>query len=937
MRRRIGLLALLLVLGAGLFVACDQNGTTTPTPDTGTLVVTVQPEDATVKVLQGDQVVYTATGSFTKEFAPGTYLVRAEKEGYNPAEKEVTVEAGKTTSVELVLTPATEPVAGVATLEILGYRDQWGAPFDVKKENNPGKDVDLIAVQYEDSICVEVQAKDAEGNPVPNALITVGWYGSAWEVLALPGCAEDGSEPSTQATPEIRTDAEGKAVFTLYMAPSEFSTIDMVKFVVTASTDNSSALKEFKAIFYNVDHLYHYGNGFFDPDVNAVTDAERAPTRVGADFGSVTRSYNNSAYEFSSVLVRGQPTGILNAADIGGFFRYVLDGDNVTFAECDNDDPATVNVCDKDLDGNLVVSLAPGVRPEDLPVEATVTAELYVSFTYGDYTYTFKLKDYSFKIYWGSLIIDKVIDHHVITWMGPEHTLAQTKAVGEPWIATYTITVTNPSKETATNVTITDALPPELGYVEGSATPEATYDSVLHQLTWVVGDLAPGESVSVSFSVYARQKPGFCWDENAYYYDARPPKAGSIGADCTNPYNDPYVVLNGRYTDDVTVEADQFDPIDYTPVPEKVELWVVRPLYQVDKYIVDPAGGLTKSITVLEDDNVNFTFKVTNLSRDAEPGYARLIAIYPEEFDGTLYANPYGSSVSLVDYFDTGLDYDSSVGGTWSPTKPKFVDFGSFSGPLPYKATAFTDRKLSVTAAEPTEADDPWLNCAYISAQNLNQPAAAPQGIDWPIDAVQQQILEDLSNSRWSELDATVHTIPDGIAGMLEDCVTVAVEPRTTAAILTLSTVKEHTAGDPQADETDPVKVGETYWYFFLVNAYEENTTNVDNIVFQTTIKNGLATLTGNYRVMEADGTVGGQWPDFAWNDVPVSATVDAATNTITFTPYDGLAPGHYLLYMIEVTAVQDGTEEAEAQVLQSTADNQPNLLPVVEQTTIVP
>ncbi|MFW8120846.1 hypothetical protein, partial [Klebsiella pneumoniae] len=76
---------------------------------------------------------------------------------------------------------------------------------------------------------------------------------------------------------------------------------------------------------------------------------------------------------------------------------------------------------------------------------------------------------------------------------------------------TYTITVTNLSTtETAQNVVITDPLPAELGFV--SASSGGTYDPVLHQVTWdrtttpSLTSIAPGGSVSVTVTVYARHK-----------------------------------------------------------------------------------------------------------------------------------------------------------------------------------------------------------------------------------------------------------------------------------------------------------------------------------------------------------------------------------------------------------------------------------------------
>jgi uncharacterized repeat protein (TIGR01451 family) len=70
--------------------------------------------------------------------------------------------------------------------------------------------------------------------------------------------------------------------------------------------------------------------------------------------------------------------------------------------------------------------------------------------------------------------------------------------VGQDRLITYTLIATNTGGVTATNVVITDPLPAGTQLVAGSATPAP---ASLSPLTWQIGDLAPGQSVTIRFSV----------------------------------------------------------------------------------------------------------------------------------------------------------------------------------------------------------------------------------------------------------------------------------------------------------------------------------------------------------------------------------------------------------------------------------------------------
>ena len=985
---------------------------------TGTLSITVSPDDSSVSVSgpNGYSTQFDGSKSLT-DLKPGSYTVAAEKAGFVSASKTANVKAGETTDLSLTLAevPEAKPVANVT---ITGFKDYAGQPFITRKEINASKDVNLLAAQLEDSVCFTVKVTDKDGEPVEGATVQIQPTSNfpGVRVVAFSGCGANGTDPSAIGTASLsfnKTDANGELKAYL-VATYDGSSLYMydrddndptVKVLVEASNETSSAVataglnsawNEFKVWFYNIAHLYRSeGGGKF-----TVT-----PARWGSSYDVIINNFvagEENAHAFATLLMQKQPESKLfhPSAINGGFIQYVLHGADKNRVEFDNCTAVSADgLSCNDTDGAITIKPKATETLQsvsDDPIDVEVTATLYFKLAYGAHSYSFALKQYTFKKRWVAdftkLEIDKKVDHHVLTWKGSAHTLGQQKVIStDPWIATYTITVKNAGKKIAKHVTITDSIQPELGWT-GEATPDgATYDSDLHQITWDVGDLAAGESVDVTFSVYARQKPGFCWQGGGYHAN-RPPQTGSIEANggCESPYADPYNAINGEYKDDVTAEADDIDPVDFDPVSEgkvdQVILYVVRPLYQVDKYIKLPGGGTADFITVKEDDNVDFGFKVTTVDRSiAEAEYASLQTKYPAEFGPASdpangkWANPYGHTLALVDWFDNGLDYDSSGSKvTWNAGTPKMVTMdGSAYALIGNKApAAFTgaDYELHLTASEPTldrNADqvvDGWINCAYMNAGNLNQPRhdhtdAAPF-LDW-WDAHNQQhpwhVPDNMhqisavaqgnpphTTSEPAALSPNVAgnpghpgftiTSPNNVDGNLEDCVVVYVNPREVSRILTLSTIKEHNATAAMASaafagapETDPVAASSTFWYYFLVNSAATNTSSVDDIVFRTTLAGGA--YTGNTRVMEAASN-GGQWQTFAWTDVANAPVI--AGPIATFAEYDGLAADHYLLYAVEVTAeAAAGQESITGEVTGSNAGNQADLTPVVEQTVV--
>ncbi|MDZ7706685.1 MAG: hypothetical protein U5J97_02095 [Trueperaceae bacterium] len=137
-------------------------------------------------------------------------------------------------------------------------------------------------------------------------------------------------------------------------------------------------------------------------------------------------------------------------------------------AFCEDAEPGDETCIDENNSG---VGLNPvsGINLDDLPIEATVTATYYFVVQYGDETYEFALKDYTFTKEWigGFLTVDKHVEQHVLTWYGEDVTLDASDVVSdENYLATVHVTVENDSNSDIHNVTVRDAVPAELGVVD---------------------------------------------------------------------------------------------------------------------------------------------------------------------------------------------------------------------------------------------------------------------------------------------------------------------------------------------------------------------------------------------------------------------------------------------------------------------------------------
>ncbi len=706
-------LPLALLLIAFLVAACTSVQTPNPNVNQdGTLELVLEgAPQADVMVVGASGTVFegTVSGTMALTLAAGTYQVDGLPAAgmIDPSMVTVNVQPKKSVQALLVYQTAPTPPAMPATsVELTGVRDESGG-LPRKAERNANKDVLIYAAQTEEAVCVSVLATDAEGNPVAGAHVAVNVTdngGLENRVAILRGCALSSDSVGTASFRDsIYTDADGVATFTLYATDGSVGAAsdgDVAKVVVAVENgDGTTLLHEFKIVFYNMSHLW----ASFDEG-----DAEDTGMRLGRDFGTIInifdpndRRYDDpmlrNAFRIQSLLYTKQPQERLPVGRVG-YVVYELaegDADRVHFRGCDENNVAAQTfgpgTC-VDSDGVIYVVPNDDVKLEDMPIEVKINATLWVGLRFGNYQYSFPLKDYMVTKRWiGSYLrIDKMVDHHVLTWAGEEgeeHTLDPANAVAENSVFTSTVTlkVTNEGQDDVYDITIADQLPAELGIIESSIDPSGgTYDSINHAVTWnwqqnqaqipAFEVLAPGDSIEVTFQVYVRQKPGFCVDEedlaasrfyaNQWTFANDSRVVGRDGQVYEACYTDPYEIINGAALHDVTASWFSGAPsgqggfqavVDFNGwvYQDQVIIYAVRPYFDIDKVLRNYAD-LPLEVGM---DGV-FDIWIKNVDR---PIYNGLAAMFPEEFDGTVRDNPYGNQVTVADLFLIGLDFDNAT------------------------------------------------------------------------------------------------------------------------------------------------------------------------------------------------------------------------------------------------------------------------------------
>lgn len=166
---------------------------------------------------------------------------------------------------------------------------------------------------------------------------------------------------------------------------------------------------------------------------------------------------------------------------------------------------------------------------------------------------------------------------------------------------TYTITVKNNGPTTATGVSVTDVLPDGVEFVQltNPAKGAANYDNTTKGITWTVGQLAPGEETTITFTV-------------------KPKSTGDI-------------------TNTATVHADQTDP---------------NPANNVAT-VINTATGLTiPNVFTPNGDNVNDVFVIAGLERYPENEFTVINRWGATVYQKKGYQNNWdGSSLNEGTYF----------------------------------------------------------------------------------------------------------------------------------------------------------------------------------------------------------------------------------------------------------------------------------------------
>lgn len=994
----------------------------------------VRDADTTVTVTNFDDgaVVATSSGAGELFYAldAGLYVVTAERDGYGTVSREVE-HADGVTSVSITLVSNSD--AGIPGGNVVpgsvefSYIDVNGYPFASLKENNPEKDVDLLAAQTEDRICVTVSTG------VANAIVDIDITNTLMDSVAIvaDACAEDVTlAAASSSTRSLQADSNGDVQFSLFStnaAPwfGDFDGREPIKIVVSSRGANGVAdISEFKVFFLNMSHLY-FGHGEaatdpYDMVEEAIEEWLGNPSQLmdprvhtgqrwGRDFGLLTNVWgatDNNAHFFGTGAAQKQPFNFADYGfgsgwvhqDFGGRVVYSVSGEGADMVAWVDDADCDVVSDDCVIEygsGNYVAQLAPvsGVTLEDLPFEVDVTATYFHDVVYGPFTYSFPLKQYSVSKQWvgGYLTVDKYVDQHVLTWYGHDtdgsvtlDAWDESLITDDVFTSTVHVTVSNDSDSPIYNVAVRDAVPAELGVVTDSISNGGTYDESNHVVTWNFNNtpelqlIEVGESYTFSFDVYARHKPGYCWEgegDAAFVVQPLYP-AGDTAADC---YPDPYQVTNGLQANSVTAagffENDVTGPqyvFSYSPVADESDIWVVRPLFTLSKTLANSDNVLVEGMSAF------FDIAVAQVNRYAPTReYNHLHVLYPWEFtsadttSGTGHdadssearSNPYAHNVVVSDFFDVGLDFTNGTdfsnveGGNiniptstldkdfdWSPivslpvgvvaestatfsvNLPSFEfpadDYGNFEDATDADGTNGTVMVDGVAVAA-------WQNCVYLSARQLNQPADVTG--TWYADDNKPWAQDEVDESGYG------YDVPEARLPALEDCASVAVLPAPPTAFVTLTTngeYEEWEATDPEATgdtgdfDLDDLRDGyqPSDSFFYVLTAESSGNAAGENVVISGSLSNSRVQFTGNAHLYIG---VAGNWTH--------EETISTTTSTFAFAPVV-IPANQFARVVLEAEARSVGVVDLNAELTYDNGpDWQPLPLTVREETSVQP
>ncbi len=635
-------------------------------------------------------------------------------------------------------------------------------------------------------------------------------------------------------------------------------------------------------------------------------------------------------------------TNLLTPQDFGGYVEYTLSGADaarVHFVKTGAEDTISANgltYTDRTPGGGARIEPNADVTQAQIaakPLDVTLKATYVFTTTYGNTTYTFPLKDATFnkKYTTGFLSITKSVNNHVLTWAGPEVTMAATGSIAEPFRAKYTITVKNQSSTDAVyNATVADQIPAELGVIVSSISNGGTYDPAKHAITWnytndpTLKNFEANGTRTYTFEVYARQKPGYRFQGNFAGFTV-PPVNGAQA-----PYSDPYAVTDGLYNDNDTTVS--YFPIsttdfsnqivtDYNPTADESTINVVRPIYTLRKSL---ASGQEANLAQGSSVNYDITFRQRDRITSGAPEdalYPALFIKYPGEFDGVTTVagqdvprqNPYGNNVVLQDTFQTQLDFTSASPITVTNavpnnvTTPAIVASRTFTPTAPAPTANVANQsiiwqnipvfnrldiaratvQLTLSQLINLNGGNNYINCAYLNASNLNQPftRSTEYATTWyPTQGITATWQPEVDATQPSTYGVAPTVVPGGATNFqtgIESCATVQ-DIKPLAPRLTLTTKGEYTDSSSQiidANKKDGYSISTFNGNFY----YKVDSQNTGGVAFPVTLRFNLDNTGvvqfpagGSYKLYRsADG--------ITFTDTGLTAVRSAAGDQITF------------------------------------------------------
>lgn len=283
---------------------------------------------------------------------------------------------------------------------------------------------------------------------------------------------------------------------------------------------------------------------------------------------------------------------------------------------------------------------------------------------------------------------------------------------------TYTINWANNSVDDrgaaqAADVTVTDALPKGVNYVEGSAGENATYDAVTRTLTWSLGEQAAGATGTLSFDVKVSADAATVDD----IANTATVKVGENQAQTNTTHNK--VSCEGSLTVKKTVVGGD----------SQREFGFAVALADGDGEPVSGTFGKGEHAVTFTDGKATFTLKdggektIAGLpvgarytvTEDAAEGYATTVnGADGSKAEGTVtedgatvaFTNTYGTATEGRDVSTAGLFTKTLEGRDWAEGDSfQFTLTGEGGAPMP-EGSADGSKTVSVTAAAGTKAGD---------------------------------------------------------------------------------------------------------------------------------------------------------------------------------------------------------------------------------------